>query len=82
VKLKLKLKPDLELKLKWKPTAETEIGTETEIRTKEKTDIAVRFFSYFSSAAKALSRIVSTGPTPAIFRYCGAPGCPELAQSL
>src|SRR5471032_3182289 len=36
--------------------------------------------TYCASAAKALSRICSTGPTPAMRRYFGAPGSPVSAQ--
>jgi hypothetical protein len=38
-------------------------------------------FLYAVNAANAASRMASTAPTPAILRYCGAPDCPDLAQS-
>lgn len=35
---------------------------------------------YSDSAANAASRTCSTGPTPEILRYFGAPGRPDLAH--
>ncbi len=35
---------------------------------------------YSDSAANALSRTCSTGPTPEILRYFGAPGKPDSAH--
>jgi hypothetical protein len=37
---------------------------------------------YSDSAAKAASRTCSTGPTPEILRYFGAPGRPDCAHLL
>jgi hypothetical protein len=52
------------------------------IPVEKKADIAVRLVSYSDSAANAASRTCSTGPTPVILRYFGAPGRPDWAQLL
>jgi len=48
----------------------------------KKADACVRFLSYSESAAKAASLTCSTGPTPEILRYFGAPGRPDWAHLL